>query len=193
MEPPAPPSDRDLLERSRSGDFRAFRLLVERFSPRLRAMALGMVGPGPEADEVVQASFLRFHRHLDHFQERASLATYLTRIAMNEALKVIQQRQRRQFLFRSWESPGTASAEPAQPPESSPLETSERHDLIRRAVQSLKPEFRSVVVLRFLNGCSTEECAGILRIPPGTVMSRLSRALDQLHLILQPLREHVEI
>jgi RNA polymerase sigma-70 factor (ECF subfamily) len=70
------------------------------------------------------------------------------------------------------------------------MEQSERIDRIRGAVQSLKPEFRSVVVLRFLNEYSTQECAHILGIPQGTVMSRLSRALDKLGPALKGLHEN---
>ena len=66
----------------------------------------------------------------------------------------------------------------------------EKSGFLRQAVQTLKPEFRNVVVLRFLNEYSTAECASILEIPQGTVMSRLSRALEKLGPILQSVYEN---
>lgn len=189
---PFEPSDLELLDRSRAGDAAAFRQLVERFHGRLYGTAMGMLGPGHEAEEVVQEAFLRFYRALDNFRGQASLSTYLTRITMNEAIKVIQKRQRWNRRFLSRDDPDRPTAEPAEAPEVHQLEQAERAAQIRAAVQALKPDFRSVVVLRFLNGCSTEECARILGIPRGTVMSRLSRALEKLGPALKPLRDHAQ-
>jgi RNA polymerase sigma-70 factor, ECF subfamily len=191
-EPLAEPSDEDLLERSRAGEAAAFRQLVERFHGRLHATVLGMLGPGPDTEEVVQDTFLRFYRALHRFEGRASLATYLTRIAMNEALKVIQKRQRWNQRFLSRDDPERTPREPSLGPDLDRFDEAERAARIRAAVQTLKPDFRSVVVLRFLNGCSTDECARILDIPRGTVMSRLSRALDKLGPLLKPLRDHAQ-
>ena len=175
-----PLSDVQLLDLCRSGDDRAFRQIVDRYHGRLLATATGMLGPGPDAEAVASDAFLRFYRALDRFEGRSSLATYLTRIAMNQALKVLRKRQNWLVRFVSRDDPDGPAAEPAMVSESRELEDQERVELIRSAVQNLKPEFRSVVVLRFLNEYSTEECARVLGIPEGTVMSRLSRALDKL-------------
>jgi len=183
-------SDSGLLERCRRGDNRAFRLLVDRFQPRLMATAIGMVGPGQDSEEIVQETFVRFYRSLDRFEGRSSLGTYLTRITMNEALKVIRKQKPLRFRLLSRDDPDSPLEEPVDVPETQVLEKEEQAEQIRRAVQSLKPEFRNVVVLRFLNEYSTAECAKILEIPQGTVMSRLSRALEKLGPALQPLYEN---
>ena len=179
------PSDAQLLEQCRSGDERAYRHVVERYQGRLLATATGMLGAGPDAESAAQDAFVLFFRNVDRFEGRSALGTYLTRIVMNQALKL--QRKRRTWLYRfvSRDDVESPVAEPTSPPETAALEAQERAEQIRRAVQSLKPEFRSVVVLRFLNECSTEECARILGIPEGTVMSRLSRALDKLAPLLK--------
>lgn len=183
-------SDSGLLEHCRKGDDQAFRLLVERFQPRLMATAIGMVGPGQDAEEVVQQAFIRFHRALDRFEGRASLGTYLTRITMNEALKVIRKQKQWRYRLLSRDDPDSPMEEPVAIQPLSTIEQEERAAQIRLAVQSLKPEFRNVVVLRFLNEYSTTECADILQVPQGTVMSRLSRALEKLGPVLQSFYEH---
>jgi RNA polymerase sigma-70 factor (ECF subfamily) len=183
-------SDSGLLERCREGDDQAFRLLVERFQPKLMATAAGMVGPGHDAEEVVQEAFVRFYRALHRFEGRSSLGTYLTRITMNEALKVIRKQKPWRFRLLSRDDPDSLLAEPIEFPSEPAMDKTARADRIRQAVQSLNPEFRNVVVLRFLNEYSTAECAQILEIPQGTVMSRLSRALEKLSPILQSVYEN---
>ena len=168
----------------------AFRHLVDRFHGQLLATATGMLGPGTEAEEVVQETLIRFHRALQRFEGRSALGTYLTRITMNEALKVINRRNRWLSRFLSRDDPDRPMVDPVEELGMCSLEQSERIDSIREAVQSLKPEFRSVVVLRFLNEYSTEECANVLGIPAGTVMSRLSRALDKLGPALKGLNQN---
>ncbi len=187
---PIQPSDAELLELSKAGDSVAFRHLVDRFHGQLLATATGMLGPGTEAEEVVQETLIRFHRALQRFEGRSTLGTYLTRITMNEALKVINRRNRWYSRFLSRDDPDRPTVDPVEELGMCSLEQNERIDCIREAVQALKPEFRSVVVLRFLNDYSTEECANVLGIPPGTVMSRLSRALDKLGPTLKGLHEN---
>ena len=186
---PLPPSDQALLERCRDGDERAFRVIVDRYHGKLLATATGMLGPGGDAEAVVQDGLLRFYRGVGKFEGRSSLGTYLTRIVMNQALKRLRQRQRWYHRFLSSDDPEQRVAEAADPTEVRLVEETERAEQIRAAVQQLSPEFRSVVVLRFLNELSTEECARVLGIPPGTVMSRLSRALDKLAPLLKGINQ----
>ena len=109
---------------------------------------------------------------------------------MNEALKVIRKQKPWRFRLLSRDNPDSPLEESVDIQSEPALEAEERAQQIRRAVQSLKPEFRNVVVLRFLNEYSTVECANILQIPQGTVMSRLSRALEKLGPILQSIYDH---
>lgn len=181
------PSDEDLLARCREGDGRAFREIVERYHGKLLATATGMLGAGMDAESVVQEGLLRFYRNVDKFEGRSALGTYLTRIVMNQALKQLRVRQRWYRRFLSSDDPELSLREGSEDADIAQVEEAERAAAIREAVQRLKPEFRSVVVLRFLNEYSTEECARVLGIPAGTVMSRLSRALDKLAPLLKDL------
>lgn len=180
-------SDEGLLERCRKGDDQAFRSIMDRYQGRLLATAAGMLGTGSDAESVVQDGFLRFYCSIDKFEGRSSLATYLTRIVMNQSLKRLRERQRWYRRFLSSDDVDRSFQETSERLPSRCLEDAERVDTIREAVQQLSPNFRSVVVLRFLNECSTEECARVLGIPTGTVMSRLSRALGKLAPMLKDL------
>jgi RNA polymerase sigma-70 factor, ECF subfamily len=107
----------------------------------------------------------------------------LTRIAINLSLNELKRRKRHQLLFvRSSRAPeaDTLYQDPGH-------DQREQRRFIDRALQELKPEFRSVVVLRLIDGYSTEETAHILNIPTGTVLSRLARAQEKLKQQLKPL------
>ncbi len=174
----SPRPDRVLIDRARAGDERAFRELVERHEARVAATVIGMLGPGDEAEDVGQETFIRLHRSLDRFRGDSSLGTYLTRIAINLSLTALKKRKRRLSRFLSQD-------DTRQVPEASwdPRDEHERAEdvrRVRRAVARLAPNHRAVVVLRMIDGYSTRETSEILGIPAGTVMSRLARAMERL-------------
>ena len=175
------PSDAYLVARARDGDHAAFQRLVERYADRVAGVVVGMLGSGPEADDVGQKTFIRFYEALDQFRGEASVGTYLTRIAINQALKASRHRTTwyRRFL------PIAEAPEPVSDGRGD-YEAQERSELVRHVLQQIDKKHRAVVVLRILEGYSTRETAALLDIPEGTVMSRLSRALDKLEPLLVP-------
>src|SRR5579872_1466828 len=88
-------ADRAFVAKARSGDADAFRALVDRHSRGLFRLAFRMTGNEPDAEDVVQESFLRAYRQLNKFDERAAFGTWLYRIAVNCALDVVRSRKRR--------------------------------------------------------------------------------------------------
>ncbi len=185
MPNPSAETDKQLLAQARTGDARAFRMLVERYEGKVAATVVGMLGPGPEADDVGQETFIRFYRSIDKFRGDAALGTYLTRIAINQSLKALQRRKTWRQRFLRSDDVDTPLPDPAVEGDRD-LESQERKVLVQAALQRLKPEQRAVVVLRMMEGYSTNETADLLGIRPGTVMSRLSRALARLQTILGP-------
>jgi RNA polymerase sigma-70 factor (ECF subfamily) len=177
-------SDAALLERAKAGDPLAFRALVERHEPAVAATTIGMLGAGPDAEDVGQETFVRFYRSLDRFRGDAALRTYLTRIAMNLALNAIRRRTRFTARFLRLD-PGTPGHEPATG-EPDPAGARDRRRQVRAALDALDPRHRAVVVLRLIEGYSTRETAAILDVPEGTVLSRLSRARKRLADHLRP-------
>lgn len=183
--------DLDLIARARAGDQAAFRALVERYEGLVGATVTGMLGPGPDAEDVGQETFVRFYRALGQFRGESKLATYLTRIAMNLSLNALKRRRRWYWRFLSLDGliPGLPEAPFEQAQEGSAQEEAE---LVRAAVQALEPKFRAVVVLRLIDGYSTRETAELLGIPVGTVLSRLARAQQKLKERLEPTLRHYE-
>jgi RNA polymerase sigma-70 factor (ECF subfamily) len=187
-EPARPPSgvpDRELLGRARQGDERAFRLLVERYEGRVATVVTAMLGPGDEAEDVGQETFIRFYRSIDRFRGEASVGTYLTRIAINLSRNALRRSRRQAERFEGCDDPEFRAAQ-AAPGSVDDVERREREDRVRRAVDRLDGKHRTVVVLRILEGYSTKETAAILEIPEGTVLSRLSRAMKKLEEYLGP-------
>lgn len=171
--------ERALVARAALGDERAFRALVARHERAVAATVTAMLGPGDEADDAGQETFVRFFRALPSFRGDAAVRTYLTRIAINLSLDALARRRRR----RGWLRLG--GDEPVDLPHEAPtgsgrLEAREGNARVRAALATLDPGQRAVVVLRILEDRSTRETAELLAIPEGTVMSRLKRALAKL-------------
>jgi RNA polymerase sigma-70 factor (ECF subfamily) len=194
------PPDEILLAAARAGDERAFAAIVDRYEARVAATVVSMLGPGDEAEDVGQETFIRLYRYLDRYRGDASLGTYLTRIAMNLSLTALRRRKSWFSRFVSAEStPGRGPVndrEPAGPGLETiaadsvegplgHLEQAERRHRVQQALADLSPDHRAVVVLRWMDGFNTKETAAALGIPEGTVMSRLSRAMDRLAVTLK--------
>ena len=169
--------DKALVDAVKSGDKTAFRQIVLKYEKLVAGVVKGMIG-NDGADDVGQETFIRFYRSIDQYKGEAGLGTYLVRIAVNLTLNEIKKRKRQQ-----WHSldDGTKTNEKATD-EYGRLEQSE---LINKAMARLEPEFRSVVVLRLVQGYSTKETAEILKVPLGTVLSRLARGQEKLREILK--------
>lgn len=179
VERPESASDQVLIDRARAGDEGAFRDLVERYESRVAATVVGMLGAGDEAEDVGQETFIRLYRSLDRFRGESSLGTYLTRIAINLSLTALKKRKRRISRFVSKDEMERDLPEASWDPRGE-LERKDDVRRVREAVTRLKPDHRTVVVLRMIDGYSTREAAEILGIPVGTVMSRLARAMERL-------------
>lgn len=179
MERPESAFDQVLIDRARAGDEGAFRDLVERYESRVAATVVGMLGAGDEAEDVGQETFIRLYRSLDRFRGESSLGTYLTRIAINLSLTALKKRKRRISRFVSKDEMERDLPEASWDPRGE-LERKDDVRRVREAVTRLKPDHRTVVVLRMIDGYSTREAAEILGIPVGTVMSRLARAMERL-------------
>ena len=159
-----------------------------RYESRVAATIIGMLGQCGEAEDVGQETFMRFYKSLTRFKGESSVGTYLIRIAINLSINELKRRQRRNRLFHTSTGPGIEMESfPSGPSAANPSpEQEERKILVRQALQKLEPRFRVVIVLRLIDGYSTREAAQILKLPTGTVLSRLARAQKKLKKILGP-------
>jgi len=176
-------TESDLLAAVRRGDQSAWRALVERHEGAVAAVVVGMLGPGDEADDVGQETFIRFYRSLDSFRGEASLKTWLQRIATNLSLNALKRRKRGLRRFIAMDD-ADESAPELQSDGAAQQTALGDMELVRAAVAALADKHRPVVVLRMIEGYSTRETAEMLGIPEGTVLSRLSRAMEQLKALL---------
>lgn len=177
-------ADADLVAAARGGDDLAFAALIRAHQNRVERITIRMLGAGDEAEDVAQDTFIRFYEALDKFRGDSAVGTYVSRIAMNLSLNALR---RRRWQLRRFVRDDTVRSEvfalPA-PETGDAAEISERRAVLERAVGALSDEHRAVVVCRLLEEFSTRETAELLRIPEGTVMSRLTRALEKLRVTL---------
>jgi len=174
--------DQELIEKAKGGDKAAFSMLVRKYEQTVAAVVIGMLGNTADAEDVGQNVFIRFYKALSDYRGEAALGTYLTRIAINLSLNELKRRQRMNlFFFR----PAPGSPDIDLKDEQNRQDEYDTKQAVHHALQQLEPKFRSVVVLRMLQGYSTKETAEILKLPLGTVLSRLSRAQDKLKELLK--------
>ncbi len=178
-------SDTDLITATLSGSSKAFGVLVARYERAVAAAVCGMLGRGDDADEVGQQVFIRFFDALAQFRGESSVKTYLTRIAINLSLNELERRKRRHERTRPLEDFTETLSDTDTSPETS-IQAHLDNNIVEQALMRLSEEMREVVVLRLMNGYSTEETAEMLAIPVGTVLSRLSLARKKLRTLLSP-------
>ena len=176
-------SDSELIEKAKHEEDAAFGELVSRYEQKVASTVKGMLGDNVVAEDVGQETFIRFYRSLENFRGDSALGTYITRIAINLSLNEIKKQKKVISLFYNRDG---EEKEFDVPEERNSEDESDTKELIDKALLALKPEFRSVVVLRMLQGYSTKEAASILNVPSGTILSRLARAQKELRKILEP-------
>jgi RNA polymerase sigma-70 factor, ECF subfamily len=178
-------SDAELVRRAHGRDEAAIRSIMQSNNRRLYRLARGILRNDGEAEDVVQETYVRAFTHLDSFRGDSSLATWLARIALNEALG----RLRRQRPGVEWTSlpPGVLEAQIIQFPLSAPPEDPEKsmaqreiQHVVEHAIEDLPEAFRIVFITRVIEGMNVEETAGILGLKPETVKTRLHRARTML-------------
>jgi RNA polymerase sigma-70 factor (ECF subfamily) len=170
-------SDIELVNKAAAGDKQAFRVIVERHKEIVARVTISMLGNVDDADDVGQEVFIRFYKSMKKYKGRSSLSTYLVRIAINLSLNLIKKNNKQIPSYDEVYEKGDFEKE----------ESDDVVNLIQSSLKLLEPEFRSVVVLRNIEGYSTRETAGLLKIPEGTVLSRLSRAHKKLKEIIKKL------
>lgn len=182
----------DLARACASGDLGAVRHLVSANNQRLFRAAWSILKNRHEAEDAVQAAYGKAFAAMSSFQGRSSLTTWLTRIAINEALarRRSDERQRRnleaegvQVLETYREQLATGSRSPSPEAEAA---RDQLRSLLERAIAALPENFRTVFVLHEIEGVSVEDAAHVLEIPTGTVKTRLMRARRKLQQALAP-------
>ena len=165
----------EVVRAAQAGDEAAFREIVRRYQRAVYRVAYGLTRNPSDADDLAQETFVRAYRALTRFRVGEPLYPWLSKITMNLAYSLFRRRRRRPETAldplleagRQWAGDDDPVAE---------VERRERDQHLAAAFAELSEEHRAVLVLRVVEGLSYEDMARALSIPPGTVMSRLSRA-----------------
>ena len=180
-----PAGERTLVIAAKNGDEQAFEILFKRYQRRTLAVVLRCTRVVEDAEDIVQQSFYKAFAHLCQFQGESSFSTWLTRIAINEALMFLRHiRMTREVSIDSIGDPEASSVILEKPdsnrnPESS-YSQREEVQILSRAIQNLRPGLRTTIVLRELRELSTSETARRMGLPAGTVKARIFRGKRQL-------------
>jgi len=175
-------AENELVRASVSGDKNAFAEIVARHRKMVARTVKGMLGDSVYAEDIGQEVFIKLYYSLPEFRGEAKLSTYIQKIAVNLTLTEIKRRKR---FFSMFSQKGNDELYEVEIADHDTVERREASEIVNKALMSLDPKFRIVVTMRMLNGYSTKETADILELPLGTVLSRLSRAQEQLKTILE--------
>jgi RNA polymerase sigma-70 factor (ECF subfamily) len=188
-------SDAQLVQSARQRDGGAFRTIIKRHNRRLYRLARAVTADDSDAEDAVQDAYIRAFTGLDRFRGDSSLATWLSRIVLNEALGRLRRRRPTVDLAVVDNRPPSGGevilfpAASQQPDPERTMAQREIQHLLEQAIDDLPEAFRTVLVARAIEDMSVKETAELLGLRAETVKTRLHRAREQLK---QALEKHVD-
>ncbi len=182
-------TDTELIAECLQGRTDSFGQLVTRYQERLFGTLVTMLGSAEDARDVAQDAFVQAYQKLESFRGQSAFYSWLFRIALNSS--VDHHRRQRRPTVSIDAAREQSGAEPTDlHPETSPsfgMERTERQKLVQLALSKLSPEYREVLVLKEMEDLKYEEIAVLVKIPVGTVRSRIHRGRAELKEILERL------
>jgi RNA polymerase sigma-70 factor (ECF subfamily) len=173
-----PLEEAELVERARKGDVEAYGDLVRTYQRLAGRVAFVVSGSAADADDAVQEAFVKAYQALGRFRSGAAFRPWLMRIVANEAINR-RRTARRQIALAARSAEGRSVEDAVPSPEGAALARETQRELLV-AVNRLRPEDRLVIAYRYWFELSETEMAEAMGCRPGTVKSRLSRALERL-------------
>jgi len=175
----------ELVRAAQQGDRDAFKKIYEAYRDRVYSLIFYAVGDSREAEDLLQTVFLGVYRGLDRFRFESALGTWIYRVALN----VCHNHRRRRRRSVPLEAILGSAAETDRRPVPEELHAlAEKRLILQQALFAMPRPQREVVVLKYVEGLSYEEIAQVLGCAPGTVASRLNRALSALEERLRPFK-----
>ena len=189
--------DADVVALAQQGREDAFREIIRRYERPVFSLVYRMVRDREVAEDLAQDAFIRVLNHLDKYRSEFKLSSWLFKIANNVAIDHLRKRQLNTISMHGSPNAGTASEIEAtsidiESGDENALDEIEAKELggeIERAIAKLRPEYRSCIMLRHVEGRSYEEIATTLDLPLGTVKTYIHRARHELREALEHLRE----
>ncbi len=192
------PSDESVIERILRGEKEAYEVLMRRYNQRLFRIARSYITDEDEIEDVVQEAYVHAYEQLDRFEFRSRFSTWLIRILINEALARVKQKQRFQSFTPALSRDAAGGAEIQSPiPESeSPVEklmNAELKEILEKAVDGLPEKYRTVYMMREIEGMSVAETSQCLSISQTNVKVRSLRAKEMLRDSISGFYRNVEV
>jgi RNA polymerase sigma-70 factor, ECF subfamily len=177
------PSDAELIERCLRKDNAAWEMVVARFRRKVFHISYKFTGKHDEAEDLTQDIFLKVFRSLDKFNRDADFSTWLSSVARNYCIDHYRASKReKEVVVEDLVAMDLAPAASGNPHRA--LEDRDRRSFLRRGLELLPDKLREAVILRDLQGLSYQEMADRLRLPEGTVKSRINRGREELARLL---------
>lgn len=174
-------TDQEVVDRVRAGDTALYEIIMRRYNQRLYRVTYAILRDDAETEDVIQDAYVRAWQHLDQFAGYAPFSTWLTRIAVHEALRRLQLRKRsQQFEDAGHDEESFMSASETTVPETSldpeqRASNAELGQLLEQAVLDLPEQYRTIIMLRDVEELSTAETAAALELTEQNVKVRLHR------------------
>jgi RNA polymerase sigma-70 factor (ECF subfamily) len=169
-------TDEEVVARVLGGETALFEIIMRRYNQRLYRIAFSILRDEAEAEDVMQDAYVRAYQHLGQFAGRARFSTWLTRIAVHEALARVQRRNRLRALDAESDGGDMQPLASTTPNPEQQVTQSEMVSLLQSAVLALPPKYRSVLMLRDIEEMSTTDTAEALELTEENVKVRLHRA-----------------
>jgi len=180
-------ADEDLIERFQQGDLYAFDLIVKRYKDQLLNFVFRFLGNQEQSEDVLQETFLRVYRNRHAYRRVAKFSTWIYTIAGNLARTELRKKKRRRLFSISDMGIDNKDYEVSDEkfnPEAH-VDTLLHTDVIQSEIDRLSPKFREVIILRDIQELPYDDISKILRVPIGTVKSRVNRARLRLQISLR--------
>jgi RNA polymerase sigma-70 factor (ECF subfamily) len=175
-DPLEPPTDEVIVQQVLAGHLASFEWIMRRYNQRLFRVVRSILGSDAESEDVVQEAYIRAFEHLEGFEGRSKFSTWLTRIAVHEA--IARRRRSRRVRYVDLCDEEAQSMEPISdtPDAEAQYSRVELGDLLRQSIDTLPSSLRAVIMLRLVEGLDTDETAECLGLTSANVKIRLHRA-----------------
>jgi RNA polymerase sigma-70 factor (ECF subfamily) len=178
-----------LIQRCLAGDQLAWEAIVRQYRRKVFNVAYKFVGRHDEAEDLTQDIFLKVFKSLDTFDRRANFQTWLISVSRNLCIDHYRSvRKERETIDRDVDSAEVAPPSVGTPSQIAALEQRDRVELLREAMAALPATLRTAVLMRDIQECSYHEIARALKLPEGTVKSRINRGRTELARQIRKLR-----
>jgi len=175
-----------LVEQSKQGDEEAFGVLVKKYKTKVFNLAYSFTKDRETADDLAQEVFIKVYYALEKFKFKSGFGTWLYRIAVNHLKDHLRKHAKERHISLEVLGREPSLSEDEIKKKEKAREAADRKKLLYKSLQSLPEKYQVIISLRDIQGHSYEEIAGILRLSPGTVDSRLHRARKMLRKKIAP-------